>query len=423
MYESAQLVKIIDFWKETVDEKDLHYRPIVDSIDYKSREVVDIIGPRRSGKSSVLKLLIKKLNLTDNFLFINFEDPYFVTHNDPQVIEELVAVYQEYFQKNLEYLFFDEIHALDLWERVVRKLRDSGKYKIFLTGSSSKLLSRELSTLLTGRHLSYSILPLSFGEFLSFKGVPIVSKKDLILKEKTLLKNFDEFLSTGGFPEIVKTNNIALLKQYYFDILQKDIVMRYDVRQKDILEKMGIYLITHSAKTLSIASLKKTFDLSYEAVSTYLDYFHEAFLTFELRQFSYSLKTQQKALKKMYTIDTGLANSISFRFSQDKGRLLEQCVFLEMKRRGIEVYYYKTKNNHEVDFVLKLPNREKQLIQVCWDITESDTRKREFDTLRQAMEELRLSKAVVLTYNSQETIGEGKNTISVLPVYKWLVGG
>ena len=421
MFDTAQLVKTIDFWKETVTEKDLRYRPIVDAIDYKSREVIDIIGPRRSGKSSVLKLLIKKLCLTDNFLFINFEDPYFVTHNDPQVIEELIAIYQEYFQKNLKYLFFDEIHAIDHWERVVRKLRDSGKYKIFLTGSSSKLLSRELSTLLTGRHLSYSILPLSFGEFLSFKGIKIENKKDIILKEKTLLKSFDEYLFTGGFPEIVKTSNIALLKQYYFDILQKDIVMRYDVRQKDILEKMGIFLITHSAKTLSIASLKKTFDLSYEAVSTYLDYFHEAFLTFELPQFSYSLKTQQKALKKMYAVDTGLANAISFRFSQDKGRLLEQCVFLELKRRGIEVYYYKTRYNKEVDFVLKLPNKEKQLIQVCWDIVDSETRKREFDSLKQGMEELKITDGVVLTHNSEEIIGEGKKTITVMPVYKWLI--
>src|SRR3989344_2613643 len=135
MFDTAESVKTIDFWKETVTEKDLHYRPIVDAIDYKSREVIDIIGPRRSGKSSVLKLLIKKLCLTDNFLFINFEDPYFVTHNDPQVIEELIAIYQEYFQKNLKYLFFDEIHAIDHWERVVRNLRDTGKYKIFLTGS------------------------------------------------------------------------------------------------------------------------------------------------------------------------------------------------------------------------------------------------------------------------------------------------
>lgn len=420
MYDTAQLVKIIDFWKKTVDEKNLHPRPIVDTIDYKSREVVDIIGPRRSGKSSILKLLIQKLRLSDNFLFINFEDPYFVTHNQPQVIEELIAVYQEYFQKNLKYLFFDEIHAIDHWESAVRKLRDSGRYKIFLTGSSSKLLNRELSTLLTGRHMSYSILPLSFREFLSFKGIEIKSKKDVILKEKSLLKNFDDYLLHGGFPEIVKTGNLGLLKQYYFDIIQKDIVMRYDVRQKDILEKMGIYLITNLSKTISIESLKKTFDLSFEAVSTYLGYFHEAFLTFELTQFSYSLKTQQKALKKIYAVDSGLANTISFRFSEDKGRLLEQCVFLELKRRGYDVYYYKTKNNKEVDFLIKMPNRNKALMQVCWDMADTDTRKREFDSLRQAMEELKLNKAIILTYNSQEIAREGKKTITVLPVYKWL---
>ncbi|MBI4226141.1 ATP-binding protein, partial [Candidatus Roizmanbacteria bacterium] len=254
MYDTQQLIKIIDFWEKTVFESDLIFRPIVDKLDSKSKEIVDIIGPRRSGKSSILNLLIKKLGLS-NFLFINFEDPYFVTHNEPQMIEELISVYKEYFSQDLKYLFFDEIHAVNHWESIVRKLRDGGNYKIFLTGSSSKLLSRELSTLLTGRHISYSILPLSFSEFLSFKKIKIEDKKDLILKEKTLLKNFDEYLLIGGFPEIVKTGNIALLKQYYFDIVQKDILMRYDVRQKNILEKMGIYLITNLSKTVSIESL------------------------------------------------------------------------------------------------------------------------------------------------------------------------
>lgn len=278
-----------------------------------------------------------------------------------------------------------------------------------------------MSTLLTGRHISYEILPLSFSEFLSFKGIELKGKKDLVIKEKSILKNFDEYLSIGGFPEIVKTGNLALLKQYYFDIIQKDIVMRYDVRQKNILEKMGIYLITNLAKTVSIESLKNTFNLSFKAVSDYLDYFEEAFLIYELPQFSYSLKTQQQAQKKIYSIDSGLANTISFRFSEEKGRLLEQCVFLELKRKGYGVYYYKTKNNKEVDFLVRQQSRKKDLIQVCWDIGDENTKKREFDSLTQAMNELKLTNSLVLTYNSDQKIQFKNKTITLMPVFKWLI--
>lgn len=421
MYDSQQLIKIIDFWKKTVYEDDLNFRPITETIDCKSKEVIDIIGPRRSGKSSILKLLIKKLNLSTDFMFINFEDPYFVTHNTPLVIEELISVYKEYFAKNLAYLFFDEIHTVNHWERAIRKLRDGGNYKIFITGSSSKLLGRELATLLTGRHLSYQIMPLSFAEFLSFRKIAIKNQRDLVLKEKILLKNFDEYLLIGGFPEIVKTGNLSLLKQYFFDIIQKDIIRRYDVRQKDVLEKLGVYLITNLAKTVSLESLKKTFNLSFEAVSAYLAYFNEAFLIFTVPQFSYSLKTQQKAQKKIYTVDCGLAQNVSFRFSEDKGRILEQCVFLELQRREYKIYYYKTGNNKEVDFLVKRQSRGKELIQVCWDLSDEKTKKREIDGLKQAMDELKIGTGLILTYNFEEKIQNKEKSITIMPLYKWLL--
>ncbi len=421
MSNTEQLVKIIDFWKKTSVEAGLFNRSVVDDIDCHGKEIIDIIGPRRSGKSTILKLLIKKLNLEKNYLFINFEDPYFVTHNQAKVLEELISTYEEYFDKNLRYLFFDEIQNISNWENSVRKLRDNGRYKIFVTGSSSKLLSHELSTLLTGRHISYSVMPLSLVEFLAFKQIVVNSKKDLILKEKTLLKNFTRFLSIGGFPEIVKTENISLLKQYYFDIVQRDIIMRYDVRQKDVLEKIGIYLISNTSKIISIESLKTTFSLSYEAVSNYLEYFKEAFLNFELFQFSYSLKNQFKTSKKNYSVDTGLANAVSFKFSEDKGRILEQSVFLELKRRGIEIYYYRTSNNKEVDFFAKQKGAKNKLIQVCWDLTDEKTKKREIDSLNKAMEELNINEGLILTYNSEDKLFKEGKRIIILPAYKWML--
>lgn len=418
---TEQLIKIIDFWKKTSTEGGLFWRSIVDNIDCQNKEIIDIVGPRRSGKSTILKLLINKLNLENNYLFINFEDPYFVTHNQTEIIEELISTYEEYFDKKLEYLFFDEIQNILNWEKAVRKLREINKYKIFITGSSSKLLSKELSSSLTGRHLSYYVMPLSFIEFLTFKQISIKSKKDLVLKEKNILKHFDNFLLIGGFPEIVKTENITLLKQYYFDIVQKDIIMRYDVRQKDILEKMGIYLISNTAKIISIESLKITFNLSYEAVFSYLEYFKEAFLNFELLQFSYSLKNQFKTLKKNFAVDTGLANAVSFKFSEDKGRILEQSVFLELKRRGSEIYYYKTSNNKEVDFLIKQKNKKQILIQVCWDLNDEKTKKREIDSLNKAMEELNIDEGLILTHNFESKILVTKKTINILPTYKWML--
>ncbi|PIU36474.1 hypothetical protein COS77_01945 [Candidatus Roizmanbacteria bacterium CG06_land_8_20_14_3_00_34_14] len=415
------LIKIIDFWQEVTQEKNLYDRQLVDNIDIETKEVIDIIGPRRSGKSSIMKIIIQKLKVKEGFLYINFEDPYFIDHNTPTILEELVEIYKEYYQSNLTYLFFDEVQNIDLWEKAVRKLRDSGQYKIFISGSSSKLLGSELASLLSGRHLSYQLLPLSFFEYLVFRGITIQGKKDIILKEKMLLRHFSEYLVWGGFPAVVLSKKQELLKQYYLDIIQKDIVKRYEIREKNVLNKMGVYLLTNSGKIISVLGMKKIYGISHELASTYLEYFKDAFLVFELPQFSYSVKTQQKALKKIYAVDTGLANTISFRFSEDKGRILETAVFLALKRQNKEMYYYRTKNNKEVDFLMKQKGLKNKLIQVCWDLTDEKTKKREIDNLNKAMEELRLDEGLILTYNTEDKVLIDEREITILPVYKWIL--
>jgi len=418
---TQQLVKIIDFWNKSVERDKLHSRLVLEKINYKSKEIVDLVGPRRSGKSSILKLIIKRLKLSGNFLYINFEDPFFVTNNNPQIIEELVAVFKEYFNPKLEYLFFDEIQEINQWEKAVRKLRDGEKFKIFITGSSSKLLSGEISSLITGRHLSYNIFPLSFSEFLAFRGIKICAKKDIILKEKKFFKMFNEYLKIGGFPEAVLTENPELLKNYFYDILQKDIVMRHNIREKEILEKMAVYLLSNSGKITSIESLKTAFNISFFAAQSYLEYFKESFLVFELPQFSYSLKKQSKALKKIYAVDIGLANAVSFKFSEDKGRMLENAVFLELKNKEGEIYYYKTKNNLEVDFMVKEKTKIKKLIQVCWTLEDKKTKERELRSLMAAMDELKLKDGFILTYNEEDEIKMNKKIINVVPCWKWLL--
>ena len=417
---SQQLVKIIAFWQDVAKEGALNSREVADAIDIQTKEVVDIVGVRRCGKSSILKLLIQKLRLQDNFLYINFEDPFFIDHNHAQIIEELITTYQDYFNAGLRYLFFDEVQAIDQWEKAIRKLRDSGQFKVYVTGSSSKLLSSELASLLTGRHLSYKLHPLSFREYLAFKGISPLSKKDVILKAGTLLKNFTDYLAIGGFPEIVLTGNQTLLKQYFFDIIQKDIVMRHSVRETAKLEKMAVFLMSNASKIISLESLKKTFDISYKLASTYLDYFKESFLLFEIPQFSYSLKTQAKALKKYYTVDCGLANVAAIRFSQDTGRILENCVYLQLLRRFDDIYYYKTKNNLEVDFVVKTAS-SKLAIQVAWSVKDEKTKAREIRALVVALDELKLKRGLILTCDEEdEVVVEGK-IITITPAYKWML--
>lgn len=415
------LLKIIDFWQGVAQEKNLRNRQQVAKIDTETKEVVDIVGPRRSGKSSIMKIIIQKLKTRGNFLYINFEDPYFIDHNIPQVIEELVETYKEYYHSHLTYLFFDEVQNIASWEKAVRKLRDSGEYKIFISGSSSTLLSSELASLLSGRHLSYQLLPLSFAEYLDFGGITIQGKKDIVLKEKTLLRHFSEYLDWGGFPAVVLSRKQELLKQYYSDMIQKDIVKRYEIREKAVLDKMGIYLLTNSAKTISVSAMKNLYGISHALASTYLEYFKDAFLIFEVPQFSYSVKTQQKALKKIYAVDTGLANTISFRFSEDKGRILETSVFLALKQQGKDMYYYKTNSGKEVDFLIKENDNKVQLLQVAWDIEDEKTRQREIGRLIEAMEEQKVGQGLLLTYDTSEKISVNDKQIQVLPVNQWLL--
>lgn len=416
-----QLVKIIDFWNKSAKSGDLFDRELVSKLDLKSKEIVDLVGSRRSGKSSILKLVIKKLGLDDNFLYINFEDPFFAANNSARVIEDLVEVFLEYFNKDLRYIFFDEIQEIFGWEKALRKFRDAKEYKIFITGSSSKLLSSEIATMLTGRHLSYKVFPLSFAEFLTFKGVSALSKKDRILNEQPIVKNFDEFLLIGGFPEAVITGEKELLKNYFYDILQKDVIARRNLRDKGALEKMGVYLLSNSGKMISLESLKKTLNLSYVSVSAYLNNLKDAFLVFDVPQFSYSLKTQAKAFKKIYAIDTGLADAVSFKFSEDKGRLLENAVALELLKNKKEIFYYRGQGNSETDFVVKEKLKVRQAIQVCWSLAEEKTSRREISGLAAAMREFKLKEGLILTYAEEAVIETDQGKIFVKPAVKWIL--
>lgn len=416
-----QLVKIIDFWNKSAKSGSLFDRALVSKIDLKSKEIVDLAGPRRSGKSSILKLVIKKLKLENNFLYINFEDPFFVANNSAQVVEDLVEVFLEYFNQDLRYIFFDEIQEIPGWEKALRKFRDAKEYKIFVTGSSSKLLSSEIAASLTGRHQSYSVFPLSFSEFLAFKNVAASGKKERILNEQQIAKNFDKFLLIGGFPEAVITGEKELLKNYFYDILQKDVMARHNLRDKGALEKMGVYLLSNSGKTVSLESLKKMLNLSYVSANAYLQNLKDAFLIFDVPRFSYSLKKQAKSFKKIYAIDTGLADAVSFKFSEDKGRMLENAVALELLKNKKDIFYYRGQGNLEADFVVKEKLKVKQVIQSCWSLSEEKTKKREISGLVAAMREFKLKEGLILTYAEEEIIKTEQGKIFVKPAALWFL--
>jgi len=415
-----EIIKVIDFWLKTLKSDGVYPRSVLDKINFDTKEIVVLTGARRSGKSSILNLIINKLKIKDKSLYINFEDPFFVENNSPLIIEKIINVYKEYFNKDLEYLFFDEIQNINKWENALRKLRDSEYYKIFVTGSSSKLLSREISSLITGRHLSYEVLPLSFKEFLSFNGLIKISKKDLTLKETEIKNLFAQYAQIGGFPEVVIKKDFQLLKNYFYDILYKDIMARYNIREKDILEKMLLFLLSNFSKIVTVESLKNNYKISFETASNYMEYIRESFLIFSLTQFSYSLKAQTNFLKKNYAIDMGLAKTVSFRFSENNGRILENLVFLELRRREKEVFYYK--GNKECDFIVKDGVKLLSAIQVS-QILNNENRDREISGLLEAMESLKISSGMILTEDQEEKIKIKGKKIDVFPIWKWMLIG
>jgi len=413
-----EIINIIDFWQGVLKDKNIYPRLAMDKINLNTKEITVLTGIRRSGKSFILNLIINKLNLKDKSLYINFEDPFFVENSNLLIIEKIIAVYQEYFNKDLKYLFFDEIQNIDKWENAIRKLRESGRYKIFITGSSSKLLSKEISTLLTGRHLSYEVFPLSFKEYLRFKGLDKLSKKDIALREEFIKKNFNEYIKVGGFPEIAITKNFQLLKNYFYDILYKDIVARYEIREKDILEKIALFLIANYSKIVTFEAIKKNYNISFDLASKYIEYLREAFLIFSLPQFSFSVKKQANLPKKNYVADIGLSNTVSFQFSGNEGRNLENIVFLELKRKGEELYYYR--GNKECDFIIKRGLKAVSAIQVTQKITERN-KKREIGGLVEAMDELKIKNSFILTENQNDKIIINGKKILVFPIWKWLL--
>jgi predicted AAA+ superfamily ATPase len=360
-----------------------------------------ITGVRRCGKSTLLHQLIKKQKKA---YYLNLEDPRLegFSLSDFNKIE---AIMEEIYGKSGTY-FFDEIQNIPQWEKYIRYLVDK-KEEVVLTGSNAALLSKELGTRLTGRHLNFELFPFSFKEFLNLK------------KAEPSLEAFKEYLFQGGFPEFLKKNTPTILHDLLSDIIMKDIAIRFNIKNTEILRKIAIYLISNVGKEFSYNSIKKMFEIkSVQSVIDYISFFENAYLMFSIPRFSYSFKQQQINPKKAYSIDNGFSSNNSASFSKDAGKMLENLVFITLRHKNKDIFYFQDKK--ECDFVIKEKEKIIQAIQVCYNLNE-ETQEREIKGLLEALKEFKLREGLILTYNQEDRFVIEDKIIKAIPVWKWLL--
>ncbi|MBI2017741.1 ATP-binding protein [Candidatus Daviesbacteria bacterium] len=378
---------------------------------------VVISGLRRAGKSTLLAQLAHRFYPDRDFFYINFEDERFLTFtvSDFTRLHELLI---ELFG-NRKVFLLDEIQNIEGWERFVSRMINSG-YKFYITGSNASLLSKELGTKLTGRYVPVELFPFSFEEYLHFKKITLPDIARLTTVERGELKNaFWEYLKKGGIPQALQYPELPIHKTIYDDILNRDIGARYKLTDTKPLRELTFYLFSNISALVSYNKMKELLQLgSVNTVSSYIGYLETSWLLFAMNRYAFSVKKQQIANKKIYCIDTGLVKSVAFSFSEDKGKFLENTVFLKLRRLYEEdLYYYKTKRDREVDFYLP---KQKTFIQVSQIIIDPATREREVQALVEAMEEVKGSSGFIITEDEKETISVKGTTIFVVPIYEWL---
>lgn len=379
-----------------------------------------ITGPRRAGKSIFSMILLKE----KEFAYLNFDDENILKFTDgDEIIKGIIEIYGE--QK---IILFDEIQNFKNWELFVNKLHRRG-YNLILTGSNARLLNKELATVLTGRHIPIEILPFNFKEFLAAKNFT-PSKSEIFLPETkgVLLNHLGDYLINGGFPEIaVKNIDVKLYLDTFFDsVLLKDAIKRYKVRFPQKIYDLSLYLINNYSQEASLNKLKNI--LKFNSVNTlekYLNYLEETYLIFILGRYSYKMKERIKAPKKIYIVDNGLIKAKTSGFSPDSGRLMENLVFMELLKKGYapnkSIFYYKTRNQKEVDFILKEGMNIRTLIQVSYQTLSLDARKRETKALTEACEELKCDNLMIITWDEEIEEKIGGKIIKFVPLWKWLV--
>jgi hypothetical protein len=421
--EAENLKLVINEQRSAIDKKfekeNIIRRGIQELVDIKkTRQVLVITGVRRCGKSILAHLFLRNFK----YAYINFDDERLETVKASDLNKILEAFYQLY--GDIDFMIFDEIQNIPKWELFITRLQRSKK--VIITGSNSKLLSGELATHLTGRHVDVALYPFSFKEFLRFKGLEydIYLTRD-IAKIKSYL---DDYLIQGGFPEGEDKEHIRSL---YNDVITKDILFRYNIRFRSAFKEFSKLVISNFSNDITYSSLKNIIGIkSVHTVKNYLDMLEETFLVFRLPKFSFKFKEQLREPRKVYVVDNGVINVLGFKFSENIGRLYENAVFMGLKRKqglkpNLELFYYRNVQGHEVDFIVKEGSSIKQLVQVCYNIKDENTKKRELRALLHAGKELKCKSMFVITseYEAEEWVSWFgiKRKIRFVPLWKWLL--
>ncbi len=379
------------------------FNPIRREVAFKSiNNKIDVaIGMRRTGKTSFLiqairELLAQQVSL-NQVLYINFEDERLLPMSAKEcgaLLDSFYAIYPENHEKEC-YLFLDEIQNVDEWPLVVRRYLDSKKVKIFLSGSSAKLLSKEIATSLRGRSISTEIWPFSFQEYLVGKQVDFPPAL-MGQKERDLyIKHLSEFLLVGGFPEVQnldKNDRRLVLQEYVDTVIFRDIIERHHIKNIPLIKYLVKIMLQSMSCNISISKLLNDFNsqglrASKNTLYEYLDYIEDVFLAFRIPMYSESYRRMQTNLKKTYVVDSGLSFAYSTQLMNNVGRSFENLIYLDLRRQGYEIYYYKTTDNYEVDFFAQSPEGKFRLFQVVWDVSDKKTYEREMRALKQAEQE------------------------------------
>lgn len=417
---------IIDFIETTIKE----VMPRDYDIPLDSKKIISLIGVRRSGKSSILFDLIKKLEQTilkENILYINFEDDRLFSLKLEQLDDLLESYYELYPSKREEkiYLFFDEIQAVPNWEIYIRRIYDTLNVQVFITGSSAKLLSSEIATSLRGRTITYEVFPFSFKEYLKYKNISVNLHSS---KSISFIKNaFESYIINGGFAETIDEDEIILrkiLSDYLELIVYKDIVDRYNVTNRSLLKTLNKYCFTNISTLISFTKLynelkSQGYKLSKDTLFNYVSYLEDAYTLFTVPIYKNSIKEENRNPKKIYAIDNGFKKIYDYSFDKDMSKLYENIVFLHLRKSTKNIYYFK--QSQEVDFYVKTYEKE-LLINVSVNISDKSTKQREIKGLIEAMNYFNLEVSYLITKEEENIIEvENNKKIVVIPLYKWLL--
>jgi hypothetical protein len=434
--ESGEIISVLEkwnFWNRDIDtgiRRD-HTDAIKPTLDLD--KVITLTGVRRCGKSYIArqlaKILIERKIPPENILIVNFEEPYF----EGADLNDLVKIYESYREiikpSGKPYLILDEIQEVSKWEKFVRSINEKKEANIIITGSSSKLMSEELATTLTGRQLTYRIFPLSFKEFLRFKGLEIADEKSAYLNTENIKKFLWEYAESGGFPEtaLIEDKDIQnrIVFEYYNTIINRDIISRFRIRGVDKIKSLAKYYISNISSPITYRKLSPVLDTPVETLSRFSEYLQTSNIVFFLDRFSFSLKEQQNSPRKVYAIDNSFFTAIGFRFMENRGKLIENLAAVELRRRceaspSLSYFYWKDQQQREVDFVIKEGNKIKQVIQVCYSLDDLQTKEREIKGLKRAAKVLNCKNMSIITWDEEGSIDTEEGKIKIIPLWKWL---